>query len=376
MFMIGKRLIPRLLGRTARTGSRELFTLGVLGIALGVAFGAQWLFDISPALGAFFAGVIIAESDLSYQAGAETLPLQEAFTVLFFVAVGMLFDPMILIEQPLNVLGVLFIVMVGKSLAAAAIVLFARYPIGTALTISASLAQIGEFSFILVGLAVGLGILPEEARSIIVAVAILSISLNPAIFNTIAPIDRFLRKHPKLLHFIERPKKGRNVDIAPPHPEGLKNHVVMIGYGRVGAIIGEALESNRVPYCVVEIDRNVVLELRERGIHAVFGDAARPGILAHAHIRRARLLIVASPDSSQAQEIIQYAKKVNPNIDIGVRTHSFEDEHIYEDLGVGSVVMGERELGLQLAHYALVSAGRTETDADRTIARLRGGPGG
>ena len=368
MFIVGKSLIPRALGRVARTGSRELFTIGVLGIALGVAFGAQALFDISPALGAFFAGVIIAESDLSYQAGAETLPLQEAFTVLFFVSVGMLFDPAVLIENPIPVLLTLLVVMVGKSVAAAVIVLGFRYPVATALTISASLAQIGEFSFILVGLAVNLEILHENARSIVVAVAILSIALNPAIFNTIAPIDRWLKRHPRVLAALERPKR-RGDEIQPP--AGLRNHVVMIGYGRVGAVVGEALQANRIPYTVVEIDRPTIDMLRGQGIPAVFGDAARPGILAHTNIRLARLLVVASPDSSQAQEIIKYAKKVNPRISICARTHTTEDEQTYKRLGVDDVVMGERELGLQLARYALVSAGRTETDAVRTVQRLR-----
>lgn len=370
MLVIGKRVIPRALGRVARTGSRELFTIGVLGIALGVAFGAQWLFDVSPALGAFFAGIIIAESDLSYQAGAETLPMQEAFTVLFFVAAGMLFDPMVLVEQPVLVLLALLIVMVGKTVAAAVLVLLFRYPLATALAVAASLAQIGEFSFVLVGLAVTLDILSETARSTVVAVAILSIALNGVVMRCVPRIDRSLRKRPKLLHFLERPRKGRNAEAAPPTPD-LRDHVVMIGYGRVGAVVGEALDSHRIRYCVVEVDRKVVEDLRRKGIHAVFGDAARPGILAHANIRLARLLVVATPDSSQAQEIIQYSQKVNPHIEICARTHSLEDERIYNALGVNHVVMGERELGLQLALYSLVAAGRTETDAERTVARIR-----
>jgi CPA2 family monovalent cation:H+ antiporter-2 len=373
MLLVGKRVIPRVLGRVARTGSRELFTVGVLGIALGVAFGAQWLFGVSPALGAFLAGVVIAESDLSYQAGAETLPLQEAFTVLFFVAVGMLFDPAVIVQHPLAVLMALFVVLVGKSLLTAGIILFFRYPVSNALAVSASLAQIGEFSFILVGLAVGLEILSETARNIVVAVAIISIGVNSLILQTVAPIDRWLKRRPKLLYILERPHKGRDLDIAPPAPD-LKDHVVMIGYGRVGRIIGEALTANRVKYSVVEIDRYAVDELRAKDIHTVFGDAARPGILARAHIRLARLLVVATPDSSQAQEIIRYARKVNPQIDVCVRTHSFEDEALYASLGVGGVVMGEKELGLELAHYALVASGRTERDADRTVARLRGEP--
>jgi CPA2 family monovalent cation:H+ antiporter-2 len=371
MLIFGKRIIPRILGRVVRTGSRELFTIGVLGIALGVAFGAQYLFDISPALGAFFAGIIIAESDLSYQAGAETLPMQEAFTVLFFVAAGMLFDPMVLVEQPILVLIALLIVMVGKTIAAAVLVLLFRHPVATAVAVAASLAQIGEFSFILVGLAVSLEILSETARSTVVAVAILSIALNGVVLRFVPNIDRLLRRNTKLLRLLERPRKGRDPDIAPPAPPELRDHVVMIGFGRVGAVVGDALHSNRIPYAVVEMDRDVIADLRRNDIHAVYGDAARPGILAHANIRLARLLVIATPDSSQAQEIIKYARKVNPDLEICARTHSFEDEQLYHDLGVHHIVMGERELGLQMAFYSLTASGRTEKDADRTISRIR-----
>jgi CPA2 family monovalent cation:H+ antiporter-2 len=371
MLVFGKRIIPRILGRVARTGSRELFTIGVLGIALGVAFGAQYLFDISPALGAFFAGIIIAESDLSYQAGAETLPMQEAFTVLFFVAAGMLFDPMVLVEQPVLVLIALLIVMVGKTIAAAVLVLLFRHPVATAVAVAASLAQIGEFSFILVGLAVSLEILSETARSTVVAVAILSIALNGLVLRFVPNVDKLLRRNTKVLRLLERPRKGRYVDIAPPTPPELRDHVVMIGFGRVGAVVGEALHSNRIPYAVVEMDRTVIDELRRRNIHAIYGDAARPGILAHANIRLARLLIIATPDNSQAQEIIKYARKVNPDIEICARTHSEDDERIYHDLGVQQIVMGERELGLQMALYSLTASGRTEKDAERTVARIR-----
>ncbi|MEO7453587.1 MAG: cation:proton antiporter [Fimbriimonadales bacterium] len=373
MFVIGKRVIPAVLGRVARTGSRELFTLGILGTALGVAFGAQWVFAVSPALGAFVAGVIISETDLSYQAGAETLPLQETFTVLFFVAVGMLFDPSVIVSAPIPVLLALFIVMVLKSVAAAALVLLFRYPFATAILIAASLAQIGEFSFILAALAVQLEILSETARSIVIAVAVISIGLNSLVLRTVEPIDRWVQSRPRLLKLLERPRRGRDRDVS-PDAHDLSGHVVMIGYGRVGEIVGEALLRNRIKFAVVELDRSVVLQLRAAGIHAVFGDAARPGILTRAHIRSARMLVIATPGRAQAIEIVQYAKRVNRSIHIVARTHHYEDEQLYSDLGVSGTVMGERELGLQLAHYALVTSGRTEKDADRTIARLREDP--
>lgn len=370
MFVIGKALIPKILGGVARTGSRELFTLGVLAISLGTAFGAAYLFGISPALGAFFAGVIISESDLSYQAGAEMLPLQEAFTVLFFVSVGMLFDPSVLIHQPIHVLLALSIVMVGKSVAALLIVLLFRYPVATALTISASLAQIGEFSFILLTLGISLALVPPEALSIVVAASILSIALNPLIFKTIDPIDRFVRARPKLLAIFERPR-AKEDDTPTDQYTGLKDHVVMVGYGRVGSTIARALKKFNIPYIVIDLDRTIIDMLKERGVPTVFGDAARPGILSSAGIIRARLLVVATPSKSQAREIVQVARKKNPDIRVCVRTHSWSDAVYYEELGIEDVVMGELELALRMAHVALDASSTTPTEVDETVEDLR-----
>lgn len=368
MIFVGTRAVPRVLGRAARMRSRELFTLGVVAIALGIAFGASALFGVTPALGAFFAGVVISESDLSHQAGAETLPLQEAFSVLFFVSVGMLFDPRVLVENPLHILLALIVVMVGKSLAAAAIVLLFRYPVSTALTISASLAQIGEFSFILIGLAIHLGLVPIEANSIIVGVAILSISLNPFIFSTVGPIDRWLRARPRLLSRVER----KQTPLEPVRDDNaLRGHVVMVGYGRVGTAIGRALQMNGQPYVVVDQDREVILRLRSAGVPAIFGDAARPGILKQTGLEHARLLIVATPDKAQAKEILAYAWKVNSDIDTCVRTHSFSEARFFEELGVSRVVMGEVELALQMSEYALGSLGIDELQVAETIPELR-----
>lgn len=369
MLVIGKQVIPRLLGRVARTGNRELFTLGVLAIALGVAFGAAALFGVSPALGAFFAGVVISESDLSHQAGAEMLPLQEAFTVLFFVSVGMMFDPRVLIQHPLHVVMTLLVIMVGKSAVAAAIVLVFRYPVGTALTISASLAQIGEFSFILMGLAISLKIVPPAALSIVLAAAILSIALNPLIFSTIAPIERFLRARPKLLSLFERPQMEQAV--VHLGEEDLQDHVVMIGYGRVGGTVAKALERENISYVVVDQDRTIIEELNQRGVATVFGDAARPGILDHAGLAKARLLLVATPAKSHAREIIEYAHKVNPDIVICVRTHTYADVKYFEELGIQRIVMGELELALEMAHHTLISYGRDEEHTEDLIEVLR-----
>lgn len=366
MLLVGKEVLPKLLGRVARTGSRELFTIGVLAIALGTAFGAAILFGVSPALGAFFAGVVIGESDLSYQAGAETLPIQEAFTVLFFVSVGMLFDPQIFLSQPLAVFAALMVVMVVKSVPAVVVALASGFPIGPSLTSAAALAQIGEFSFILIGLGIQLGVVPEQARSIVLSAAILSITLNPWIFSTIEPIAKWLRQHPKLLSLLEREMPEQQKEAA-----GLEGHVVVVGYGRVGATIGRALERREIPFVVVEQDFSIVEDLKSRRIPTVYGDAARPDILEHACVGNARLLIVAMPGRPEARQIISIARKANSLIPICVRTHSEAESEYFRALGVEHIVMGELELALELVKTSLVSLGEPTDVAEATIAEMR-----
>ncbi len=285
MLVVGRRAVPWLLERVARTGSRELFTLAVLAIALGIAVGAAALFGVSFALGAFFAGMVISESDLSTKAASDALPLQDAFAVLFFVAVGMLFDPTILVRQPLQVVAVVLIVMVGKSLAAGVIVLAFRHPLSTALTISASLAQIGEFSFILAALGMSLGLLPPEAQSLIVAGALLSITLNPLVFRTIPPIDRWLRSRPRSPASSSPPAEPCRRCRPASTRTRLHDHAVLVGYGRVGGRVGVALAERGVPYIVIEHDREAAASLRRRGVPVIYGDAARPGVLEHAGLQ-------------------------------------------------------------------------------------------
>jgi CPA2 family monovalent cation:H+ antiporter-2 len=345
--------VPWLLERVARTGSRELFTLAVLAIALGIGVGAASLFGVSFALGAFFAGMVISESDLSTKAASDALPLQDAFAVLFFVAVGMLFDPIILVRQPLQVVAVVLIIMVGKSLAAAVIVLAFRYPLHTALTISASLAQIGEFSFILAALGISLGLLPPAAQSLIVAGALLSITLNPIVFRTIPPIDRWVRSRPRLGGLVEAAEAR-----LPEAPAGigagrLRGHAVLVGYGRVGGRVGAALAARGIPYVVVEHDREPAAALRKQGVPVVYGDAARPGVLEHAGLKDARLLVVTAPDAFQARAVIDLSRKIQPSIDIVVRTHSDAEREYLEACNVGKAVMGESELADAMARYAL-----------------------
>ena len=361
MLIGGRRLIPYLLALAARTGSRELFTLAVLASAVGIAFASSELFGVSFALGAFFAGMVLAESDLSHQAAADSLPLQDAFAVLFFVSVGMLFDPGILIREPLSVLGVLGVIVVGKSLAAIAIVLAFGHPVGTALTIAASLAQIGEFSFILAGLGIGLKLLPEQGRDLILGGALLSITLNPLFFALAERASAWLGERPELRRRLER-RRAAALPVRGPEP-GMRGHAVLVGYGRVGSAIAKALADWGLPYVVVERDRRRVEDLRAEGVPAVFGEAGAPGILEAADIATAHLLVVATPDSHQGRRLLRKARDVNPGIDSVVRTHSDAERRRLEEDGVGLVLMAERELALGMMTYALRSLGVREGEA-------------
>ncbi len=367
MYFVGRRTIPWFLWQVARTGSRELFTLSVLAAALGIAVGAAVLFGVSFALGAFFAGLVISESDLSHQAAADALPLRDAFAVLFFVSVGMLFDPGILLRAPFKVLAIVALVMLVKPTVAGLMLLRLRKPVHSAVQVGASLGEIGEFSFILAGLAISLGLLDGDARSLILAAAILSISLNPLLFAIAPRLERWLGQRWRFIGAIEEPSEipvalsGRN----------LRDHAVIVGYGRVGGTIGRALSSCGVSFAVVEQDRQLVDRLRERGVCAVFGDAARPGIMEQASPATARLLVVATPDPFQARQVVELARAVNPTIDVVVRTHTSAEQAYFEQLGVGRVVMGEHELALGMAHYAIMSSGHGDDEADRVVERLR-----
>ena len=371
MLVVGTRLVPWLLARVARTGSRELFTLAVLAVALGIAVGASALFGVSFALGAFFAGVVIAESDLSHQAAADALPLQDAFAVLFFVSVGMLLDPGVLVRQPGRVAIVVAIIIVGKALITFALALALRRPIRSALLIAATLAQIGEFSFILAGLGIALNLFPEQGRDLILAGALVSITLNPLLMRVANRVDAWFQARPDLVHRLERDDRGTGAVPVRDTTERLDDHVVLVGYGRVGRRIGDALGREGIPYIVVDRDRVAVEALRKRGVPAVFGDAARHGILDHVHLDTARLLIVASPDTYQARRVTEIARMTNPGLEVAARTHSENAQMYLESHGVTRTFMGERELALSMAHYALMHMGRTDDEADHVIEAMR-----
>ncbi len=354
-FMVigGRRFVPWMAWHIARVGPRELFTLCVIAVAVGIAYGAAELFGVSFALGAFFAGMVMRESPLSHRAAEESLPFRDAFSVLFFVSVGMLFDPQVLLREPYHVMAVVGIVVLGKSIAAFGLVLLFRYPLNTALTVSAGLAQIGEFSFILAGLGLSLGILPEEGRSLILAGAIISIAVNPLVFYAIEPLQAWIRGKSKRAQLFERPDDPlatlpMSVDL-----NRLSGHVVLVGYGRVGRHIGAELSAQGISFVLAEENREIIEAARQNGIAAVSGDATEPMVLVQAHIHRARMLVIATPDTLNVRRMIETARTVNPRIETVVRTHSEEAAGLLEKENAGKIFLGERELARNMSQYVL-----------------------
>jgi len=367
MLIVGRRFFPKLLWEVGRTGSRELFTLAVISTALGVAYLSAKLFNVSFALGAFFAGMMMRESALSHRAAEESLPFRDAFSVLFFVSVGMLFDPAIVVSAPLRVLAVLAIILLGKTVAAVALVVAFRYPLNTALTVSASLAQIGEFSFILAGLGLSLGLLSPEGQSLILAGALLSITLNPLVFAAIEPVQQWVRAHSGAAKALERrddplAELPATVDVAT-----LSGHVVLVGYGRVGSRIARSLDEHKIPYVVAEQNRESVERLRARGIHAVSGDAGDAEVLIQAHVARAGLLVIAAPEPVKARKMVEVARTLKPRLEILIRTHSDEEADLLRRENLGQVFMGEHELALAMTREVLSRMG-APTAADSPIS--------
>jgi monovalent cation:H+ antiporter-2, CPA2 family len=357
MMIVARRLLPRLLWSVARTGSRELFTLAVISAAVGVAYLSAELFSVSFALGAFFAGMMMRESALSHRAAEESLPLRDAFSVLFFVSVGMLLDPKVLVSDPLKVAAVVGIIVLGKTVAAMALVLTFRYPLNTALTVGASLAQIGEFSFILAGLGVSLDLMPPEGESLILAGALISISINPLVFAAIEPAQSWIRSRSKLARALERSDDPLSELPASVNQDLLTGHVVLVGYGRVGRRIGDVLKSKSIPFVVAEQSRELVEALRDQNVPAVSGDASDPAVLIQAHVARARLLIVAIPDAAGVRKMVETAKTLNPRIEILLRTHTDEEAELLRRENLGTVFMSEHELAAAITRHAMLLLG-------------------
>jgi CPA2 family monovalent cation:H+ antiporter-2 len=353
MLLVGRKLFPWFLWRVAKTGSRELFTLSVIAAAVGIAYGSSHLFGVSFALGAFFAGMVLRESELSHRAAEETLPLRDAFSVLFFVSVGMLFDPRVLVESPLEVLGVVAIILVGKSLAAFFLVLALRYPLNTAITVSASLAQIGEFSFILAALGISLGLLPEMGQNLILAGAIISIAVNPLMFKLVGPLQNWvLSRSDHARKMARSPDPLAELPMTVTH-ERLTGQVVLVGYGRVGKRIAQELDREGIHYVVAEQNRDIVDQLRKRDQPAVAGNAAEPAVLIQAHIARASMLVIATPDTFHVRAMVETAKALNPGIRCVVRTHNEEEARLLREETGGTVLVGEHELARSMTRHVL-----------------------
>ncbi|WP_238263571.1 YbaL family putative K(+) efflux transporter [Cupriavidus pauculus] len=353
MLVAGRRVLPWLLWQVAKTGSRELFTLAVVAVAIGIAFGAAEIFSVSFALGAFFAGMVMRESQFSHRAAEESLPLRDAFSVLFFVSVGMLFKPEILVEQPLHVLAVVAVIILGKSLAAFVLVLAFRYPLNTALTVSASLAQIGEFSFILAGLGLTLGLLPEEGMSLVLAGALISIALNPLLFAALEPVRRWILARSATARRLEQ--RGDPYAELPMTTERkyLQGQVVLVGYGRVGRRIAAAMQERSIPFVIADENRELVETLRKEGFAAVSGNAADPAVLIQAHIAHASMLVVAVPEPLFVRQMVETARTLNPEVEIVLRTHSEDESKLFRKEGLGTVFYGEEELAKGMSGHVL-----------------------
>ena len=354
MLLIGKRLLPRLLWWIAETGSKELFRLGVIAVAIGVAFGAAKLFDVSFALGAFFAGMMLRESDLSHRAAEESLPLRDAFAVLFFVSVGMLFDPAVLWQHPLKLLIVVMIIVLGKTVAALGLVLLFRYPLSTALTVAAGLAQIGEFSFILAGLGLSLGLITKEAQDLILAGALFSIALNTALFKFIEPMRKLILERSSAARKLEH--RLDDLDELPQSTDRvlLAGQVVLLGYGRVGRRIAIALREKSIAMVIIDQNKPVIESLREQGFAAVLGDGSTPEVLIQAHIAQAAMLVLAVDDPVVTQRAANLALEIQPKLSIVIRAHSEEEAEHYNQTGTGLALVPEISLADQMAEQVLL----------------------
>ena len=354
MLLIGKRLLPRLLWWIAETGSKELFRLGVIAVAIGVAFGAAKLFDVSFALGAFFAGMMLRESDLSHRAAEESLPLRDAFAVLFFVSVGMLFDPAVLWQHPLKLLIVVMIIVLGKTVAALGLVLLFRYPLSTALTVAAGLAQIGEFSFILAGLGLSLGLITKEAQDLILAGALFSIALNTALFKFIEPMRKLILERSSAARKLEH--RLDDLDELPQSTDRvlLAGQVVLLGYGRVGRRIAIALREKSIAMVIIDQNKSVIESLREQGFAAVLGDGSTPEVLIQAHIAQAAMLVLAVDDPVVTQRAENLALEIQPKLSIVIRAHSEEEAEHYNQTRTGLALVPEISLADQMAEQVLL----------------------
>jgi CPA2 family monovalent cation:H+ antiporter-2 len=344
MFVVGKRVLPWLLWQVAKTGSRELFTLAVVTTAIGIALGASAFFNVSFALGAFVAGTVMRESEFSHRAAQETLPLRDAFSVLFFVSIGMTVDPAVFLDQPWRILVVVLVVMFVNFASAVVIVIANRYPLSTALSIGASLGQIGEFSIILGGLALGLGVIKSEVMNLILAGVLLSITFNTLLFKAVEPLRRWVLSRSAVARRLDQRQDPTAALPMSTDRKYLEGQLVLVGYGRVGKRIALALTERGIPYVIVEQSRERVEELREQGFAAVSGNSGDPEVLIQAHIAKAAMLVIATPDTVHVRQMVETARLLNPTIEVIVRTHSEDESELLTADGLGKIFFGEEEL--------------------------------
>ena len=369
-FVVGQRVVPALLDRVAATGSRELFTLTVLVVALGIAFGSAMLFGVSMALGAFLAGMVVGRSDYSLRAASEALPMRDAFAVLFFVSVGMLLDPQSLFDAPGLLVSTLAVVMIGKPLVALVIVRVLGYPFRTALSVAVALAQIGEFSFILASLGRELELLSSVANNTIVAVSIISIMANPLLYRLVVPVERWASRHPRLWRLLEPTRKDESHADRPISPVATPSHrAIVVGYGPTGRTVTRLLLENGIEPTVVDLNIDTVRRVREAGIPAVYGDAARRETLESAGINRASTLVLASAGMEQSEAVIRAARELNPNVYVLARSAYLRDLGKLEAAGANRVFSGEGEVALAFNETILQRLGATPEQLDRERAR-------
>ncbi|RRJ96921.1 sodium:proton exchanger [Opitutaceae bacterium TAV4] len=369
-FAVGNWLIPRLLTAIAATGSQELFTLGVLAIALGIAVGSAALFGVSMALGAFLAGMVVGRSDFSLRAATDALPMRDAFAVLFFVSIGMLFDFGSLLATPWIALATLGVVLIGKPVAALVLVVAMRYPFRVALSVSVALAQIGEFSFILAAMGRQLGVLPEQASNILVAAAVVSITLNPLLYRTVKPVEAWVSRMPWLWHWLNVHDHGAHAATRTPKVDA-RHRAVVVGYGPVGQTVVRLMKDNDIESTVVELDLKTVQHLRSEGVEAVYGDAGRPETLRQAGLRQAAVLILSASSIEAGREVIRIARELNPRIRVLARTASLHEVAALRIAGADRVFTGEGEVALAMTEFILGQFNATREQIDRERERIR-----
>ena len=378
--LVGRRVIPKLLDIVARTRSRELFTLAILSIALAVATGSAALFGMSMALGAFLGGIVIGQTEVSHQAAADALPMRDAFAVLFFVSVGMLFDLQAIIQEPLFLLGLLAIILLANPLTAFLITWFFRYPIRTALTVATSLAQIGEFSFLLANEAMGLGILSENMQSLLVTCALISIAINPLLFRSIDPLEKWLRNQKKLWRILSRRSVYAGLPLNPEEQvrftqpvqkTGIKPKAVVVGYGPVGRTASRILNDFDIPLRIIDLNIDTVRNLAKSGHSAIFGDASRREILEAAGIKEAEYLLITLPDVFTRTAIVLSAKELNPRLHVFARARYLAERAWLDEIGATDVCIEEAETAIGLAILLLRVVGADGRRIQEEIRKIR-----